>query len=104
MKKFVFIEILLGLGLLALIGCKTKVDKTPNPDKTPNSDFTIFDKFTIIETRVEPNGNEMYIMYDNDTKVEYYYIYYTTIDNQRGGLCPIYNADGTVKVYTENSD
>ena len=97
MKKFVFIVTLLCLVTLVFTGCKTKVDKTSN------SDFTIFDKFTVIETRAE-GGQTMYIMYDNDTKVEYYYIGYTTINNERGGLCPIYNTDGTVKVYTENSN
>ena len=98
MKKFLFVVTLLCLVLLVFTGCKTKVEKTSN------SDFTTFDKFTVIERRSELNGNEMYIMYDNDTKVEYYYICYTALSNQRGGLCPVYNSDGTVKVYTENSD
>lgn len=98
MKKFLFIVTLLCLVLLVFTGCKTKVDKTPN------SDCTIFDKFTIIETRTEFDGDTMYIMYDNDTKVEYYYIRTTLGINDSGGLCPVYNADGTIKVYTENSD
>ena len=77
---------------LALTGCKTKVDTDNN--------MTIFDTFTVIETRTDTNNSTLYIVYDNDTRVEYYYI----VSAHRAGLSPIYNTDGTIKVYTETSD
>ena len=92
MRKTLFIIALFCLMSSTLTGCKTKVDT--------DNDTTVFDKFTVIETRNNPNDGVLYIMYDNDTKVEYYYIY----TGHRAGLCPVYNADGTIKVYTETSE
>lgn len=92
MKKALIIIALLCSMPLVFTGCKTKVDTDDNT--------TVFDKFTVIETRTNPDSGILYIMYDNDTKVEYYYI----ISRHRAGLCPVYNTDGTVKVYTETSD
>ena len=92
MKKALIIIALLCSMPLVFTGCKTKVDTDNNT--------TVFSKFTVIETRNNPNDGVLYIMYDNDTKVEYYYIY----TGHRAGLCPVYNADGTIKVYTETSD
>jgi hypothetical protein len=38
-------------------------------------------------------------MYDKDTKVMYYMI----VSGYKCGLTPIYNADGSVKVYEEDN-
>ena len=56
--------------------------------------------FTVVEEK-ESNSllgnNYSQIIYDNETKVEYLIIY----DGYRCGITPLYNADGTVKVYKE---
>lgn len=92
MKKALIIIALLCSMPLVFTGCKTTIDT--------DNDTTMFDKFTVIETRRNPDDGILYIMYDNDTKVEYYYI----VAGRRGALSPAYNADGTIKVYTETSD
>ena len=85
MKKFLIVVMVLAL---TLTGCETKRTTYEDGEKT------FFDKFVVLEERHEGSG-WLYTMYDKETKVEYYCwsTYY------RGGMCPIYNADGTVKVY-----
>ena len=39
----------------------------------------------------------LYIVYDKDTKVMYYII----INSYKCGITPIYNTDGTIKIYEE---
>ncbi len=89
MKKRLVPILMICLILMLCSGCKTTIKKDINDN--------LFDKFTVIEKRSNPGEGVLYIMYDNDTKVEYYYI----VAGRRGALSPIYNADGTVKVYTE---
>jgi hypothetical protein len=50
----------------------------------------LWDKFIVLEKYYNEGHGAFYIVYDKDTKVEYYFFY---------GLCPIYNADGTVRIY-----
>lgn len=42
-------------------------------------------------------GTEYKIFYDKDTKVMYYRAY-------RGGVTPLYNADGTLRVYVGDTE
>ena len=55
--------------------------------------------FTVVEEKESNSllGAYSQIIYDNETKVEYLIIY----DGYRCGITPIYNTDGTVKVYQE---
>lgn len=96
MKKFLFIVTLLCLVVLVFTGCKRTVTREYSSD----ADFILFDKFTVIENTNDSIYGDLYIMYDNDTKVEYFYI----PEHDGTTLCPVYNADGTVKIYTENSN
>ena len=63
-----------------------------------NSFSCLANDFTVVEEK-ESNflGDYSQIIYDNETKVEYLIIY----DGYRCGITPLYNADGTVKVYQE---
>lgn len=85
MKKIISL-IIIGIMLMSLSSCSTKVKK---------SDETFFDQFIAVEERSNINDGSCYIVYDKDTLVMYYYIE----DGHQLALCPIYNADGTIKVY-----
>ncbi len=89
MKK-IFAVIFSVMLMLSLTGCKTTVD-TDNHDD-------LFGKFTVIETRYNASDGTLYITYDKDTMVEYYII----ISGHRAGISPIYEADGSIKIYPEN--
>lgn len=92
MKKFLIVVMVLAL---ALTGCgKTKRIIYENDEKT------FFDTFIVLEQRDNFDDGYLYIVYDKETKVEYYIFG----SGYRGGICPIYNTDGTVKVYKENKE
>ena len=90
MKKKILLlttSVILSIGLA---GCAS--------NSASNSFSCLANDFTIVEEK-ESNflGDYSQIIYDNETKVEYLIIY----DGYRCGITPIYNADGTVKVYQE---
>lgn len=90
MKK----KIILALAILSSIiyvGCSTTI-KT-DPDEFNYSNF--WDQFTIIEERFNGDYGSLYIVYDNDTKV----MYYLNNDYHYSFMTPIYEADGSVRVY-----
>ncbi len=86
MKKLLIVVMVLAL---TLTGCGIRKISYDNGEKVK------LDKFIVIE-KLDSMGNGMlYIMYDKDTKVEYYYL----IEYNRAAMSPIYNTDGSVKVY-----
>lgn len=86
MKKFLIVIMVL---MLALTGCETK--KTSYDD----NERVVFDRFIILEKLTKVGDGALYTIYDKETKVEYFL--YSC--GYQGGICPIYNADGTIKVY-----
>ena len=69
----------------------------------------VYDKFVVVDkyegTSVSggsngPRGN-VYEVYDVDTYVMYYLFESAQAQGLSQGLCPIYNSDGTIKVYQE---
>lgn len=84
-KRLTLLVILL---MLVLTGCKTTTTTYEDREK----DF--WDKFVLIE-KYDKAGSKLYVVYDKDTKVEYYII----SNYNQLGFSPIYNADGTIKVY-----
>ena len=88
MKKVIAVIFSVML-VLSLTGCRTTVD-TDNHDD-------LFGKFVVIETRYNASDGTLYTVYDKDTKVMYYYI--NSMYNHN--LCPVYDTDGSVKVYSE---
>ena len=90
-KRLTLLAILL---MLVLTGCKTTTVNYENEEK----DF--WDKFVVVEG-YDNMGDGclycLYIVYDKDTKVEYYIAHaYNGF-----GISTVYNADGTIKVYEE---
>lgn len=53
--------------------------------------------FTTIKQWGRMDGDEYYIVYANDTKV----MYLVVSGGNRFGISPLYNADGTLQVYSE---
>lgn len=109
-KRFVFLTVLLWLGIVvALVGCSyaaslaydaTMTNIQENQDNQPvenESRFSIVLKDSIDEA-------ELYIFVDKETNVEYLLICPSTFANNRikaltTGITPIYNADGSLKIY-----
>jgi len=60
---------------------------------------TIFDQFVIVKDNkydvAKGNWYDFYIVYDKDTKV----MYYLASGFNRAMMSPIYNSDGTVKIW-----
>lgn len=90
MKK-IFVTIFSIILMVSLVGCKTTVDTDYNNDD-------LFDKFIIIETRHNADYGTLYTVYDKDTMVEYYIM----LAGYKGAISPVYNTDGSIKVYSEN--
>ena len=87
-KRLTLLVILL---MLVLTGCKTTTTTYEDGEKD------LWDKFVVIESYSNMDNGTLCIVYDKDTKVEYYMVCYS----HRFGICPVYNADGTIKVYEE---
>lgn len=87
-KKLTLLTILL---MLVLTGCETTTMIYEDEEKY------FWDNFVVIESYTNLNDGTLYLAYDKDTKVEYYIVHGARIF----GISPIYNADGTIKVYEE---
>lgn len=79
MKKLL-VGVILGLALVCT-GCE---------NETQDGKEYYNDKMIVIE-----NSNNYIIVYDKETKVKYY----IRCSNYRGGITPLYNADGTLQLY-----
>lgn len=65
-----------------------------SPSKRQEVDKTLYDQFITVE-KYGNTERGLYIVYDKDTKV----MYYLVDDAYQMALSPIYNADGTIKIY-----
>lgn len=88
MKKKLLTFVVSCLILLSLSGCKQTTTDTDHHE-------TMFDQFVVIEKREDFYNGSFYITYDKDTMVEYYII----LSGHRSGISPVYEADGTLKIY-----
>jgi hypothetical protein len=88
--------ILVGILLLPLASCdlqqNAKVDK-------PNEDNPNYDIKTLVY--IGSQNNRFYYYYDKDTKVMY--VIFATYQCG-GGMTPLYNPDGTLKLYEESEN
>lgn len=92
MKRLLLL-LLACLMLLLLTGC----GKNYHEAVTHNSTNIGMGYFTTIKQWGRMAGDWYYIVYANDTKVMYLVI----SDGNRLGISPLYNADGTLQVYSE---
>lgn len=93
MRKIFLVIILSGMLILSCVGCGTTYQEATNTSNS--SDSFAKGYFTVI---TEWGGTPTYrIVYANDTKVKYFVFF----DGYRGGISPLYNADGTLQIYEE---
>ena len=99
MKKKLLTILVICIFILSLVGCDTDLHATYDNVKNHDSkdDDWADGYFTIIESWGGSGIHKYMIVYANDTKVMYY------VDNISGsnGITPLYNSDGTIKIYNE---
>ena len=92
MKKKICLALVLCLVVTMLCSCSSSYEEAKTSDMYAFSDGY----FTVIK---EWDGGVNYpleqIVYANDTGV----MYYTYAYGYRGGITPLYNADGTLQIY-----
>ena len=87
MKKKI-LAIILGLTLcLGMTGC-TKGDIEPESSRLAN-------KYIDLVTIYKDDNCDIEVLYDKNTKV----MYFVKCTGYQFGITPIYNSDGTVKLY-----
>ena len=92
MKKKI-LAVALGLTLcLGITGCGTKGDIEPKSSIIGN-------KYIDLVTIYRDNDNNTEVAYDKNTKVMYFF----KRSGYQFGITPIYNSDGTVKLYDEEN-
>lgn len=91
MKKIIAIIILLTGTFLFLISCSKPSHTKPSRYNIPHVD-SVYCDFEVVE-----ETDYYSIVYDRHTRVMYIHVsgYYSAV------ITPIYNADGTVKLYEE---
>ena len=78
MKKLIFVFLILSFMLIFLVGCDA------------NESFIDSDRFFTV------NKGAMYVIVaDRETRVMY--LFYTGL--YQGGVCPMYNSDGSLLLY-----
>lgn len=92
MKKRILVVLSCCVLAVACVGCGTTYQEATNistkPDSFANGYFTVITEWG--------NSVEFYrIVYANDTKVKYLEFK----NRHRGGITPLYNADGTLQIY-----
>ena len=82
--------VLMFILITGLTACGTTTTTYEDNEKIFCNQFVIVEKQQHID-------EHLYIVYDKDTKV----MYYVYSRGSKGGISPIYNADGSVKVYDD---
>lgn len=94
-KKLILVLTTALICGIMFTGCKTRVTEDVDNALYQNA----FNQFVVIEERYNAKYGTLSIMYDKDTKVMYYMI----TSGSQCGLTPIYNTDGSVRIYEENN-
>ena len=92
MKKKIFLIVFIIILETCLFGCGKKGDIKPEPSNYANK---YIDLVNIYEDTDNIGGMIVRVAYDRETKV----LYLITSGNNDSGITPIYNADGTLKLY-----
>ena len=90
MKKIILLAATLT-AMLSMTSCTNKVEDTAKVEDTVN----VENYMDMVEVCYKMNKH---ILYDNNTGVLYYQYCFS---NSHCGLTPIYNNDGTLKIYEE---
>jgi hypothetical protein len=79
--------------IFLLSSCNTTTKTYEDGEKTK------FSQFVVIEEKDNVSDGLLCTVYDKDTKVMYYII--SISSSYKCGITPIYNTDGTIKIYEE---
>ena len=91
MKKKIALVLILCIMTAMLCGCATSYEEAnTNPDNYFSKGY-----FTVIKSWGGIDYPFEYLVYANDTGV----MYYVFLGGSRGGITPLYNADGTLQIY-----
>ena len=91
MKKKILVAVLALTLCFGITGC-AKGDIEPESNRLAN-------KYIDLVTIYKDNNCNTEVLYDKNTKV----MYFVKCDGYRFGITPIYNSDGTVKLYDEEN-
>ena len=91
MKKKILVVALVLTLCFGMTGC-TKGDIKPESSVLGN-------KYIDLVTIYRDNDNDTEVAYDKNTKV----MYFLKLSVHQFGITPIYNSDGTVKLYDEEN-
>ena len=89
------------LAIIAFIGFTFICFKFGHTDESTDdiNGLIIYNQFVVIDTKYNlPTNSSLYITYDKDTNAEYYI---TKDDSIIMSICPVYNDDGTIKLYNK---
>ena len=92
MKKKLLTAVILELALLGLTGCY-KGNTTPTSSVIANKYIDLVEVYEDKKIFMP----SIYVYYDKNTKV----MYFLMSGNVTSGITPIYNADGSLKLYEE---
>lgn len=97
MKNKILTILLSGIVALSFVGCGVQtyqeaINATESTVDFADGYFTVIMQWGNIPT--------YRIVYAKDTKVKYFVFF----DGYRCGITPLYNADGTLQIYEENSN
>lgn len=90
-------KILFTVSLTILFALPTILSACTNVTSSYNPGDDIYEQFIIVDSIYDFNFGYLYTVYDKDTKV----MYYISSGSHKSGISPIYNTDGTVKIYQE---
>lgn len=95
MKRLILILTIALMCSMMFTGCKTTVTEDVDNAHYQNA----FNQFVVVEERRNGDYGTLSIMYDKDTKVMYYMI----TSAYKCGITPIYDSDGSVKIYEKDN-
>ena len=95
MKRLILVLTTALMCGMVFTGCKTTVTEDVDNAYYQNA----FNQFVVVEERQNGDYGTLSIMYDKDTKV----MYYMFTSAYRCGVTPIYDSDGSVKIYEEDN-
>lgn len=86
MKRILFIALIVAILVLSLGGCKQNKQNDDGIDEY---------RLVPIDSNTSNDYGYQKIYYDKDTRVMYVFVK----NGKAGGLSPLYNADGTLRLY-----
>ena len=110
-KKFFTVVTLIVICITLLSGCCSTANTTASGDKPEPTATTVPTKasptvstFVVINSKKIFTNTTQYIMYDPETMVMWSALYTYTSTGDGISHSPMYNADGTLRIYNPNGE